>query len=98
MLLITHDLSLAAELCDRIAVMYSGEIVEMAPVRSFFKGPAHPYSRGFLQSVPSRGMKPIRGFSPSLINPPPGCRFQPRCDCSEKRCGSVHPGLSKGGR
>lgn len=93
MLLITHDLSLAAELCDKIAVMYSGEIVEFANIMDFFKEPAHPYAKSFLESVPSRGMKPIRGISPSLINPPPGCRFYPRCDCAIKLCKSVHPEL-----
>jgi peptide/nickel transport system ATP-binding protein len=95
MLLITHDLSLAAELCDRIAVMYSGEIVEIADIRDFFNDPAHPYSRGFLESLPSRGMKPIRGISPSLINPPKGCRFEPRCDYAQEKCRVVHPGLVK---
>ncbi|MCK9406734.1 MAG: ABC transporter ATP-binding protein [Methanothrix sp.] len=95
MLLITHDLSLAAQLCDKVAVMYSGEIVEYADIKEFFKGPAHPYARSFLESVPSRGMKPIRGISPSLINPPPGCRFHPRCDCSMDMCKSVHPPLTE---
>jgi len=95
MLLITHDLSLAAELCDRVAVMYSGEILEYADAREFFKNPAHPYSVGFLESLPSRGMKPIRGNSPSLIDPPPGCRFYPRCDKSTEKCKAIHPDLFK---
>lgn len=95
MLLITHDLSLAAELCDKIAVMYSGEILEYADTKEFFKQPAHPYSVGFLESLPSRGMKPIRGISPSLINPPQGCRFCPRCDQSMKKCKAIHPSLLK---
>lgn len=95
MLLITHDLSLAAELCDKIAVMYSGEILEYASTKEFFKKPAHPYSIGFLESLPSRGMKPIKGASPSLINPPLGCRFNPRCDHSNEKCKVIHPELMK---
>ncbi|MDQ1261806.1 MAG: peptide/nickel transport system ATP-binding protein [Euryarchaeota archaeon] len=94
MLLITHDLSLAAELCDKIAVMYSGEILEYADTKEFFKQPAHPYSVGFLESLPSRGMKPIRGISPSLIDPPQGCRFCPRCDQSMQKCKAIHPSTS----
>ena len=93
MLLITHDLSLAAELCDRIAVMYSGEIMEYADIKEFFKKPAHPYSEGFLASLPSRGMAPIAGISPSLINSPKGCKFHPRCDRVMEKCRSSHPDL-----
>lgn len=95
MLLITHDLSLAADLCDKIAVMYTGEIVEYADIKEFFKNPAHPYARCFLESIPSRGMKPILGISPSLINPPQGCRFHPRCDCVMECCKTVHPELTR---
>lgn len=95
MLLITHDLSLAAEICDKIAVMYSGEIMEYADIKTFFKNPAHPYSRGFVNSLPSRGMKPIPGISPSLINSPPGCRFYPRCDRVLDKCKECHPELVK---
>ena len=95
MLIITHDLSLAAELCDKIAVMYSGEILEYAGIQDFFRKPAHPYSECFLESLPARGMKPIRGISPSLINPPPGCRFCPRCDHVRDECKTTHPRLMK---
>ncbi|RQW80995.1 MAG: ABC transporter ATP-binding protein [Methanothrix sp.] len=95
MLIITHDLSLAAELCDKIAVMYSGEILEYAGIQDFFRKPAHPYSKCFLESLPARGMKPIRGISPSLIDPPPGCRFCPRCDHAREECKHVHPDLMK---
>ncbi len=95
MLLITHDLSLAAELCDKIAVMYSGEILEYADTEEFFQKPAHPYSVGFLESLPSRSMKPIRGTSLSLINPPRGCRFFARCDQSTEKCKDIHPELKK---
>jgi peptide/nickel transport system ATP-binding protein len=91
MLLITHDLSVAAELCDRIAVMYAGELVECADIYKFFDSPAHPYSRGFLSSLPSNGLIPIRGMTASLIHVPPGCRFHPRCTNAADRCRFEHP-------
>lgn len=93
MLIITHDLSVAAELCDRIAVMYSGEIVEISNIEDFFANPCHPYCKGFLMSLPLNGMKPIPGSSPSLINVPEGCRFHPRCENSWERCRKEHPGM-----
>jgi peptide/nickel transport system ATP-binding protein len=97
MLLITHDLAVAAELCDHIAVMYPGEIVEYASVRDLFKDPKHPYTRGFLNSLPSRGLKPIAGISPSLIDLPAGCKFHPRCSLATERCRKERPELIKVG-
>ena len=91
MLLITHDLGVAAELCDHMAVMYPGEIVEYAGVRDMFKNPKHPYTRGFLDSLPGRGLKPILGISPSLINIPDGCKFHPRCSHATGRCKNERP-------
>ena len=91
MLFITHDLGVAAEICDNIAVMYAGELVEYAKTEDIFKNPMHPYTRGFLNSLPSRGLKQIRGISPSLIDLPSGCRFHPRCDHIEEVCKSWHP-------
>lgn len=91
MLLITHDLDAAAEICDNIAVMYAGELVEYAKTEAIFKNPRHPYTQGFLNSLPNRGLKPIRGMSPSLIDIPTGCRFHPRCDCAEESCKINHP-------
>ena len=91
MLLITHDLDAAAEICDNIAVMYAGELVEYAKTEAIFKNPRHPYTQGFLNSLPNRGLKPIRGMSPSLIDIPNGCRFHPRCDCAEESCKINHP-------
>lgn len=91
MLIITHDLAVAAELCDRIAVMYSGEIVEISEIKDFFRKPSHPYCKGFLLSLPSNGMKPIPGTSPSLINVPQGCRFHPRCEHAMEKCKLEHP-------
>jgi peptide/nickel transport system ATP-binding protein len=97
MLLITHDLGVAAELCDYIAVMYPGEIVEYADVRNIFKNPKHPYTRGFLDSLPGRGLKPIPGISPSLINIPEGCKFHPRCSYATERCKKERPQMKKVG-
>ncbi|RJS73756.1 ABC transporter ATP-binding protein [Methanophagales archaeon] len=93
MLFITHDLGVAAEICDNIAVMYAGELVEYAKTEDIFKNPLHPYTRGFLNSLPSRGLKQIRGISPSLIDLPTGCRFHPRCDQASAKCKINHPEL-----
>jgi len=91
-LFITHDLGVADEICDRITVMYAGQIMESAPTDSFFKKPFHPYTRGLLDSLPNptRKIQTIRGDIPILINPPPGCRFHSRCpralgECSRRR-------------
>ncbi len=93
MLFITHDLGVAAEICDNIAVMYAGELVEYAKTEDIFKNPFHPYTRGFLNSLPEMGLKPIRGISPSLIDLPTGCRFHPRCDQASAKCKIDHPEL-----
>ncbi|MCE5337868.1 MAG: ABC transporter ATP-binding protein [Methanofollis sp.] len=92
-LFITHDIEAAATLAARVAVMYAGEIVEIGPVDTVLSSPAHPYTRGLLESLPARGMRPIPGSAPSLITPPPGCRFSPRCSCAVGRCEIEHPGL-----
>jgi oligopeptide/dipeptide ABC transporter ATP-binding protein len=83
-LLITHDLGVVAEMCDRVAVMYAGKIVEQGPVRTIFKNPQHPYTIGLLNSLPKitgekERLNPIKGNVPSLRNMPAGCRFAPRC-------------------
>ena len=83
-LLITHDLGVVAEFCERIIVMYTGRIVEEAKVGDLFSNPAHPYTRGLLKSLPSvagdEGRLPtIKGMVPSLTALPPGCKFNPRC-------------------
>jgi oligopeptide/dipeptide ABC transporter ATP-binding protein len=82
--LITHDLGVVAEMCDRVAVMYAGEIVEQTDVRSLFRGPRHPYTQGLIGSVPVVGqtveeLATIPGNVPNLIDLPGGCRFAPRC-------------------
>ncbi|MHA2048647.1 MAG: ABC transporter ATP-binding protein [Promethearchaeota archaeon] len=95
-LLITHDLGIIADLCDRVAVMYSGNIVEYATALSLFKNPAHPYTKGLINSIPSiekrdQELQTIRGMVPNLIFPPSGCRFHPRCDYRLEVCGKVKP-------
>jgi oligopeptide/dipeptide ABC transporter ATP-binding protein len=84
MLLITHDLGVVAEVADRVAVMYAGEIVEEAEVSTLFKRPKHPYTKGLIGSIPVLGaptddLETIPGVVPSLIDLPPGCRFASRC-------------------
>ncbi|HJH31766.1 MAG TPA: ABC transporter ATP-binding protein [Methanosarcinaceae archaeon] len=93
MLLITHDLGVAAEMCDRIALMYAGELVEYAPLDEIFEKPLHPYTIGFLNSLPKKGLVPIPGMSPSLINFPDGCRFHSRCDYATGECKQKHPDM-----
>jgi peptide/nickel transport system ATP-binding protein len=89
----THDLGTAHEICDRIVVMYAGQEVEAAPTAAFFSRPAHPYTRRLLASVPSPDgeIRDIPGEVPSLIEPPCGCRFHPRCDYASAECRSARP-------
>jgi oligopeptide/dipeptide ABC transporter ATP-binding protein len=96
LILITHDLGVAAENCDRIIVMYAGQVVEQAPARQLFRDPAHPYTRRLLQSLPRPGgakLQPIPGTVPDLVNPPSGCRFVTRCDRAVPDC-AVRPALA----
>ena len=92
-LYITHDLGVIAELCDRVAVMYSGNVCELADVMEIFKRPLHPYTQALLESIPrpGRNFKSIEGEVPSLINPPVGCRFHPRCPKAIQVCSQVKP-------
>jgi peptide/nickel transport system ATP-binding protein len=92
-LYITHDMGVVAELCDRVAVMYAGSVVETADVVEVFKKPLHPYTRGLLGSIPRVGVpfKSIEGTVPSLINPPKGCRFNDRCPYAMYICSQVKP-------
>jgi peptide/nickel transport system ATP-binding protein len=88
--LITHDLGIVAELCDRVAVMYAGQIVEEADTRTLFREPKHPYTQGLIGSVPVIGqrrhrLEVIRGRVPNLVDLPVGCRFAPRCRPREER-------------
>ena len=101
-ILITHDLGLVAELCDRVIVMYAGRIVEMGDVYTIFANPRHPYTIGLMQSLPrlaeeSDWLRPITGQPPSLLNMPPGCAFHPRCFLSQgrERCRTDVPDLRR---
>ena len=95
-ILITHDLATVAQICTRVLVMYAGRIVENATIKTFYKRPAHPYSKGLIQSVPVLGRPVERLFSidgqpPSLFDMPEGCRFSPRCSRAEKICFESYP-------
>ncbi|MDD2360847.1 MAG: ABC transporter ATP-binding protein [Syntrophaceticus schinkii] len=95
MLLITHDLKVAASLCDEIAVMYAGEIVEHGQTPQVLTDPSHPYTRALLASLPNNGLHPIPGYSPSLINLPFGCKFYLRCKQAQDICSKKRPPLEK---
>ncbi|RLC13446.1 MAG: ABC transporter ATP-binding protein [Deltaproteobacteria bacterium] len=89
-LFITHDLGIAAQICDRVAVMYAGRIVEVAETKKIFSNPLHPYTRGLLKAVPKFGKNEplsfVPGIIPDLVNPPRGCRFHLRCDHAMDIC------------
>lgn len=96
MIIITHDLSVIANVCNKAAIMYAGKIVEKGDIVTVFKHPEHPYSQGLLTNYPSiKGGKtkfqPIKGRPPNLIQPPPGCRFHPRCPYSMDICKKEEP-------
>ncbi|MEU6671610.1 ABC transporter ATP-binding protein [Streptomyces sp. NPDC046727] len=98
LILITHDLGVVADVADRIAVMYAGKIVESAPVHDIYKSPAHPYTRGLLDSVPrldrkGRELYAIKGLPPNLMRVPPGCSFHPRCPMAQDVCRTDEPPL-----
>jgi peptide/nickel transport system ATP-binding protein len=96
-LYITHDLATCKYICDRVAIMYLGQIVEMGPLEEVFNNPIHPYTATLLEAVPVpdpryRRTQPIpKGEIPSAINPPPGCRFHPRCHAAKSRCSIDQP-------
>ncbi len=96
LVLITHDLSVLAETCDRVLVMYAGRVAEEGPVRRVFTAPRHPYTRKLVGSFPNlhadrRSLDVIQGQPPDLLDPPPGCRFAPRCDFVMPVCREVVP-------
>ena len=95
-LLITHNIGVVAQLCNRIAVMYAGNVVETGPVRSILRNPQHPYTRGLLAAIPTddtpRGtLQGVPGTVPNLYVPPPGCRFAPRCAFARDACTAAVP-------
>jgi oligopeptide/dipeptide ABC transporter ATP-binding protein len=95
-LFITHDFGVVARMCDRVAVMYAGRIVECGPVRAVFDNPSHPYTQALIASVPkitgtTGRLVTIEGQPPSLLDPPPGCRFAPRCKYADQHCHDAYP-------
>jgi peptide/nickel transport system ATP-binding protein len=99
-LLITHDLAVVAETCDRVAIMYAGRIVEAGPARVLLDDPWHPYTRGLLAALspaPGRRLPAIPGSVPDLLHLSPGCRFAPRCAERLERCDAEEPALTREG-
>lgn len=102
-LFISHDLSVVAHICDHVAVMYLGRLVETAPTRELFSSPKHPYTKALLSAIPSldpddRGKaQKLEGEIPSPTNPPPGCKFQTRCPMAVDHCRKVEPKLENAG-
>ena len=95
-LFITHDFGVVARMCDRVAVMYAGRIVECGPVAQVFDSPSHPYTQALIASVPkmtgsTERLYTIEGQPPSLMDLPVGCRFAPRCPHAERRCVEAYP-------
>ncbi|MBC8589589.1 ABC transporter ATP-binding protein [Wansuia hejianensis] len=96
MILITHDLGIVAETCDKVAVMYAGEIIEFATLEQLFTEPKHPYTKGLFGSIPNLEedvdrLKPIRGLMPDPTNLPKGCTFHPRCPEAKETCKKREP-------
>jgi len=103
MILITHDLAIIADTCEKIAVMYAGKLAEYGQCVKVFKEPLHPYTQGLISAFPSigsakRSMEAIPGFPPDLIRPPPGCRFHPRCPYTMDICQKQEPHLREVGK
>jgi oligopeptide/dipeptide ABC transporter ATP-binding protein len=95
---VTHDLPVVAQVCQQVSVMYGGQVIERGDVAAVLSAPRHPYTAGLVRSVPSfddiqESLVPIPGSPPSLIKPPPGCRFQPRCAYAEEDCVTSPPPL-----
>jgi oligopeptide/dipeptide ABC transporter ATP-binding protein len=102
-LIITHDLGVVADICDRVMVMYAGQIIESGTADEIFDHPQHPYTTGLMQSVPRLGptvrdrLNPIEGMPPDLVAPPEGCRFRPRCPYAFAKCIETPPRVHLGG-
>jgi oligopeptide/dipeptide ABC transporter ATP-binding protein len=96
LIFITHNLGIVAKMCDKVAVMYAGRMVEHGPVRQIFNRPAHPYTEALLRSIPRltdrrERLTAIEGQPPDLASPPPGCAFHPRCPKAIERCQQEDP-------
>lgn len=99
-ILITHDLSIIADTCDKVAIMYAGKIVEYADVSDLFEEPLHPYTQGLIHAFPNikstrTRMNSIPGSPPDLLDPPKGCRFHPRCTYAKTICKEQEPAVTK---
>jgi peptide/nickel transport system ATP-binding protein len=98
-LLITHDLGIVAETCDRVGVMYAGNLCEVADIKDIFRSPKHPYTQALLNSVPRLSqegeLQSIEGSVPNLVSPPSGCRFHPRCPHAMEVCKGVFPEMKE---
>ncbi len=97
-LYISHDLSTVKHMCDRVAVMYLGELVELGPVKEIYNNPIHPYTEALMSAIPVPGKKSesriiLKGSVPTPIDPPAGCRFNPRCHYGESKCAKENPEL-----
>lgn len=100
MILITHDISVIAQTCDNLAIMYAGKIVELSSVSKMYESPLHPYTDALINSFPNikeekRHLKSIPGNPPDLINPPSGCNFNPRCNYAQEICRTEEPQLKQ---
>jgi len=100
MLFISHDLALAAELADRVATVYAGEIIEIGDVRTIFRNPHHPYTIGLIRAVPTltsdkAALISVPGSPPDMIELPTGCKFHPRCPLADERCRREDPELTE---
>lgn len=100
-ILITHDLGVVAEMCDRVIVMYAGKVIETGTVDDIFYNPQHPYTKGLLRSVPrldlnrDEPLTPIFGTPPDLLRPPVGCGFTARCESAMRVCQEIDPELNE---
>lgn len=100
MIMISHDLSIISETCDKLAIMYAGKLVELGDVLTMFKKPMHPYTQGLIAAfpgiyAPKQEMKALPGSPPNLLNPPSGCRFSPRCPHAMSICKKKTPKLKE---
>jgi oligopeptide/dipeptide ABC transporter ATP-binding protein len=99
-ILITHDLGIVSDFCDRVAVVYTGEVMEIAPTRQLFSEPLHPYTEGLISALPQLGqakgkLPTIEGVVPDAGEMPEGCRFNPRCKYATDKCRAENPPLTE---
>jgi len=98
LIFVTHNLGLIAEMCDRVGILYGGQVAEIATTKKIFRKPIHPYTQGLLEAIPllhkpKETLSSIPGVVPNLVNPPSGCRFHPRCKLAEEICKKERPKL-----